>query len=184
MAGQTHLNLQDTGLSRRVTRHIFLPLPLRASWQSTVHTVTQQFYSSDRIQDHKRTWAPSKGTSTFYINLNSLILWVLSTLLESFSGLFFSGQIWVWETVCLFSVSTLFCVQRKVAIEILPCGLTLTTTSFTHHQVTPIPGLGSEHIHGVSQVICRTEPLRDEVPFRVSMVGFPGSSAVKTPSAK
>ena len=183
MAGQTHLNLQDMGLSRRVTRHIFLPLPLRASWQSTVHTVTQQFYSSDRIQDHKRTWAPSKSTSTFYINLNSLILWVLSTLLESLSSLFFSGQIWVWETASS-RYPLCFAFSGKWLIEILPCGLTLATTSTTHHQVTPIPDLGSEHIHGISQVICRMEPLRDEVPFRVSMVGFPGSSAVKTPSAK
>ena len=119
---------------------------------------TQSLRSSaplTKIQDHKRTWAPSKSTSTFYINLNSLILWVLSTLLESFSSLFFSGQIWIWETVCFFSVSTLFSVQWKVALEILPCGLILTKTSITHHQVTPVPDLGSEHIHGVSQVIPR-----------------------------
>ena len=56
---------------------------------------------------------------------------------------------------CFFSVSTLFSVQWKVASEILPCGLTLTKTSITHHQVTPIPDLGSEHIRGVSQVIPR-----------------------------
>ena len=155
MAGQTHLNLQDMGLSRRVSRHVFLPLPLWASWQSAIHTVTQIVCSPDKTQDHKRTWAPSKSTSTFYINLNSWILWVLSTLLESFSSLFFSGQIWIWEIVCFFSVSTLFSVQWKVALEILPCGLTLTKTSITHHQVTPIPDLGSEHIRGVSQVIPR-----------------------------
>ena len=155
MAGQTHLNLQDMGLLRRGSRHVFLPLPLWASWQSAIHTVTQIFCSPDKTQDHKRTWAPSKSTSTFYINLNSWILWVLSALLESFSSLFFSGQIWIWEIVCFFSVSTLFSVQWKVALEILPCGLTLTKTSITHHQVTPIPDLGSEHIRGVSQVIPR-----------------------------
>ena len=110
----------------------------------------------------------------FMSSLNSLGILVQFVFLRTDLGL---GD-------CFFSVSTLFCVQRKVAIEILPCGLTLATTSITHHQVTPIPDLGSEHIHGISQVICRMEPLRDEVPFRVSMVGFPGSSAVKTPSAK
>ena len=57
--------------------------------------------------------------------------------------------------LCFFSVSTLFSVQWKVALEILPCGLILTKTIITHHQVTPVPDLGSEHIHGVSQVIPR-----------------------------
>ena len=42
-----------------------------------------------------------------------------------------------------------------MALEILPCGLILTKTIITHHQVTPVPDLGSEHIHGVSQVIPR-----------------------------
>lgn len=37
--------------------------------------------------------------------------------------------------------------------------------SVTHLQITPIPALGSEHIHGVSQLIPGREHPRDEVPF-------------------
>lgn len=165
MAMQAHLNLQHIGLSRRVTRHIFIPLPPWASWPSATHTITQLFCSPNRTQDRERTQSPSKSTAEFYISLNSQTLWVLTTLLESFSNFFSSGQILVWETVCFFSVSPLlFSVEggfRDTAMWLGP------DKKNQHHPPpkTPIPALGSEHIHGVSQLIPGREHPRDEVPF-------------------
>lgn len=110
-----------------------IPLPLWITQQPATQT-TQALCPPDRIQGQKRARSPSKSSepveelclALYQPELTNFMAPWLLPLLESFSILPSSGQILAWEYICLFSVSTWFCYQWKVTLEMPPCGLSLT----------------------------------------------------------